>query len=233
MMKNKKEFPRGLIVSSQALEGNPMKSTEKLASMAEAAAIGGASALRVDGADMVRELKKRTDIPIVAIHKIRDASGRIVITPSFAAAKELCDAGADIIALDATFYPSELKENTKELIRRIHEELGAMVMADISTAEEARVASEMGADAVSTTLAGYVPGALHAKDELYTPNYALIREIADMKLSAVLVAEGRFWTPESVVRAMKLGAGAVVIGKAITNPMAITKYFVSRIGELL
>jgi putative N-acetylmannosamine-6-phosphate epimerase len=74
---------------------------------------------------------------------------------------------------------------------------------------------------------------LHAKNELYTPNYALIKEIADMKLPAVLVAEGRFWTPESVVEAMRIGADAVVIGKAITNPMAITKYFVSRIGELL
>jgi putative N-acetylmannosamine-6-phosphate epimerase len=54
-----------------------------------------------------------------------------------------------------------------------------------------------------------------------------------MKLSASLVAEGRFWTPESVVEAMHLGADAVVIGKAITNPMAITKYFVSRIGEMI
>ncbi len=232
-MKNKNEFPRGLIVSSQALEGNPMKSTEKLASMAEAAAIGGAAALRVDGADMVREMKKRTSVPVIAIKKIRDRSGRIVITPDFASAKELCDAGADIIALDATFYPSELKEDTRTLIARIHNELGAMVMADISTAEEARVAAELGADAVSTTLAGYVPGALHAKNELYTPNFALIKEIADMKLSAALVAEGRFWTPESVVEAMHLGADAVVIGKAITNPMAITKYFVSRIGEMI
>ena len=226
-------FPKGLIVSSQALEGNPMKSTEKLASMAEAAAIGGASALRVDGAEMVMELKKRTNVPIIAIHKIRDASGRIVITPTFAAAKALCDAGAEIVALDATFYPSELKEDLGTLIRRIHEELGAMVMADISTAEEARAAAELGADAVSTTLAGSVPGALHAKNELYTPNYALIKEIADMKLPAALVAEGRFWTPESVVEAMRLGADAVVIGKAITNPMAITKYFVSRIGEMI
>lgn len=227
-----KEFPKGLIVSSQALEGNPMKSTEKLASMAEAAAIGGASALRVDGADMVRELKRRTSVPIVAIRKIRDQSGRIVITPDFASAKELCDAGAEIVALDATFYPSERKEDTAVLIDRIHRELGALVMADISTAEEARAAAALGADAVSTTLAGYVPGALHAKDELYTPNYALIREIASMHLSCALVAEGRFWTPESVVKGMELGADAVVIGKAITNPMAITKYFIARIGEL-
>lgn len=225
-------FPKGLIVSSQALEGNPMKSTEKLASMAEAAAKGGACALRVDGADMVKELKKRTSIPIIAINKIKDQSGRVVITPCFDMAKELYLAGADIIALDATFYPSELKEDLATLIYRIHNELGILVMADISTVEEAVNASHLGADAVSTTLAGYVPGALHKSEELYTPNYDLIKEIADQKLDSVLVAEGRFWTPEAVVNAMRLGAQAVVIGKAITNPMAITKYFVSEISRL-
>lgn len=225
-------FPKGLIVSSQALEGNPMKSTEKLASMAEAAAKGGACALRVDGADMVKELKKRTSIPIIAINKIKDQSGRVVITPCFDMAKELYLAGADIIALDATFYPSELKEDLATLIYRIHNELGILVMADISTVEEAVNASHLGANAVSTTLAGYVPGALHKSEELYTPNYDLIKEIADQKLDSVLVAEGRFWTPEAVVNAMRLGAQAVVIGKAITNPMAITKYFVSEISRL-
>lgn len=225
-------FPKGLIVSSQALEGNPMRSTEKLASMAEAAALGGACALRVDGAAMVRELKKRCNAPIIAISKVKDRSGRTVITPSFALARELKDAGADIIALDATFYPSEIKEDLSELIERIHSELGLMVMADISTAKEAERASRLGADAVSTTLAGYVPGAIHAPEELYLPNYGLIEEIANLNLPSVLVAEGRFWTPDSVARAMELGAEAVVIGKAITNPMAITKYFISEIGRL-
>ena len=200
--------------------------------MAEAAAKGGACALRVDGADMVKELKKRTDVPIIAINKVKDPGGRVVITPCFEMAKELYLAGADIIALDATFYPSEIKDDLATLISRIHNELGIMVMADISTAEEAENASRLGADAVSTTLAGYVPGALHKSEELYIPNYDLIREIADLKLDSVLVAEGRFWTPEAVVNAMKLGAQAVVIGKAITNPMAITKYFVSEISRL-
>ena len=227
------DFPKGLIVSSQALEGNPMKSTEKLASMAEAAAKGGACALRVDGADMVRELKARTDVPIIAIHKVKDKSGRVVITPCFDMAKELCLAGADVIALDATFYPSEIKEELATLIKRIHEELGILVMADISTAEEAENASRLGADAVSTTLAGYVPGALHKSEELYIPNFELIRKIASLHLDAALVAEGRFWTPRDVVEAMRLGADAVVIGKAITNPMAITKYFISEMNRLL
>lgn len=222
-------FPKGLIVSSQALKGNPMLDDEKLVSMAEAAAIGGAAALRVNGPQIVKKLRQRVDIPIIGINKVQDETGRTVITPNFALAKEVADAGADIIALDALFYPSSLKEDLKTLIERIHTELGVMVMADISTPEEAEAAALAGADAVSTTLAGYVPGALHTAEELYTPNFDIISEIAKKKLPVTLVAEGRFWNPQDVVKAYSLGADAVVIGKAITNPMAITKYFVSEI----
>jgi len=223
-------FPKGLIVSSQALAGNPMLDTDKLASMAEAAAIAGASALRVNGIDVVRELRKRVNIPIIGINKVKDETGRTVITPNFKLAKEVMDAGADIIAVDAVFYPSTIKEDLRELTAKIHAE-GKMVMADISTADEAEAAAAAGVDAVSTTLAGYVPGALHTEDELYTPNYEIIKEIAARKLPLTLVAEGRFWRPEDVVKAYNLGADAVVIGKAITNPMAITKYFLKTIEK--
>lgn len=224
-------FPKGLIISSQALAGNPMLDTEKLSSMAEAAVIGGAVALRVNGADVVSNLSKRVNVPIIGINKVKDETGRTVITPTFELAREVVEAGASIVALDACFYPSSLKEDIKELIKRIHTELGAMVMADISTPEEAKAASEAGADAVSTTLAGYVPGALHTDEELYTPNFDIIKEIADMNLSAKLVAEGRFWRPEDVAKAYKLGAYSVVIGKAVTNPMAITRYFINQIDK--
>lgn len=224
-------FPKGLIVSSQALDGNPMLDTEKLASMAEAAAIGGASALRVNGADVVSNLSKRVNVPIIGINKVKDETGRTVITPNFELAKEVVDAGASIVALDATFYPSSIKEDLKTLIQRIHTELGAMVMADISTVEEAENAASVGADAVSTTLAGYIPGALHGDDELYTPNFEIIKQIASKKLPLTLVAEGRFWKPEDVAKAYSLGADAVVIGKAITNPMATTRYFIAKIKE--
>ena len=223
-------FPKGLIVSSQALAGNPMLDPEKLTAMAEAAAIGGASALRVNGVEVVSRLRKRVEIPIIGINKVQDETGRTVITPNFALAKAVVDAGADIVALDATFYPSSLKEDLKTLTAKIHD-LGAMVMADISTAEEAEAAAEAGVDAVSTTLAGYIPGALHTAEELYTPNYDLIETIAKKNLPVSLVAEGRFWKPEEVVKALKLGADAVVIGKAITNPMAITKYFIAEIQK--
>lgn len=219
-------FPRGLIVSSQALDGNPMKDTEKLVAMAKAAALGGASALRVNGPEVVAALKGQVDVPIIGINKIQDDTGRTVITPTFALAEEVVKAGADIVALDGTFYPSTAREELSGLIARIHNELGALVMADISTADEAEAAAAAGADAVSTTLSGYVPGALHTEEELYTPDFAIVEEIARRRLPLTLVAEGRYWRPEDVARAYALGAAAVVIGKAITNPMAITRYFI-------
>lgn len=226
-------FPKGLIVSSQALAGNPMLDPEKLAAMAEAAAIGGASALRLNGSDVISIVSKRVNIPIIGINKVKDETGRTVITPTFELAKEVADAGASIIALDACFYPSTVKEDLKTLIGRIHNELNVMVMADISTLEEAEAAALAGADAVSTTLAGYVPDALHTPEELYTPNYKLISDIAEKKLPVSLVAEGRFWTPEAVAKAYKCGADAVVIGKAITNQIAITKYFIAKSEEAM
>ncbi|MGN6484785.1 MAG: hypothetical protein ACTHMX_10310 [Thermomicrobiales bacterium] len=46
-------------------------------------------------------------------------------------------------------------------------------------------------------------------------------------------AEGRYWTPEQANEALAIGAAFVVVGTAITNPMAITARFVaaSRAGS--
>lgn len=224
-------FPTGLIVSAQALEGNPFRNSQALALMAEAAALGGASAIRANGVEDISAMRARIAIPIIGIDKRKDSSGRTVITPDFEGAKRIYEAGANIIALDATFYPSDITEDRRELIRRIHEELGAPVMADISTLEEAVAAAEMGVDAVSTTLAGYIPGALHSSDDLYIPDFTLLSEIVAAKLPCKVVAEGRIWGSEDIKEAFELGADAVVIGKAITNPMAITRYYNSFIPQ--
>ena len=224
-------FPKGLIVSAQALEGNPFRNSEYLAVMAEAAVLGGAVAIRANGVEDIKAMRKRISVPIIGIDKKKDSSGRTVITPDFEGVKRIAEVGATIIAMDVTDYPSDIAEDRKTLISRIHNELGLMVMADISTAEEAKKAAEMGADAVSTTLAGYVPGALHSADELYTPNLELVKTISEMNLPCALVVEGRIWEKADLQKAFALGADAVVIGKAITNPMAITKYFLSGVPD--
>ncbi len=226
-------FKKGLIVSSQARENNPFyHDAEGLAKMAHAAELGGAVALRADGVKEISAMKKLVKIPIIGINKMYDSTGRIVITPTFESAKEVYEAGAALIAMDMTFQESDIREDIGETVRRIHEELGIPVMADIACAEEAARAASLGADLVSTTLAGYLPGKEFAPEEKYVPNFKLIEDILkDERVTCPVIGEGRFWTPDALKRGMDMGLYGVVIGKAITNPMAITEYFVSAISK--
>lgn len=68
------DFPTGLIVSAQALDGNPFRNSQALALMAESAAIGGASAIRANGADDISAMSKRVSIPIIGIDKKKDSN---------------------------------------------------------------------------------------------------------------------------------------------------------------
>ena len=221
-------IPRGIIVSAQAKAGNPFKNSERLSYMAQAAELGGAVAIRADGVADITAMRERVTLPIIGINKKVDETGRVVITPDFESAKEVADAGASIIALDATFCESNIRADVEKTVKAIQEQLGLPVMADVSTLEEAVRASEYGVDLVSTTLAGYIPGELHSEDELYTPNLGLLKSMIDSPhVKCPVIGEGRFWRIEDVREAFRLGAHALVIGKAITNPMAATAYYVN------
>ena len=223
-------IPKGLIVSCQAREGNPFRDSELLAVMAQAVEMGGAVGIRADGVQDITAIRKKVTVPIIGINKRYDSKHRIVITPDFESAAEIAKVGADIIALDATFEESDIRADVKETIYRIKTELKLPVMADISTLEEAERAAEWGADIVATTLNGYLPGKEYPHDEKYVPNLALLKSIIDSpKINCPVIGEGRFWNPKDVKAAFDMGVHALVIGKAITNPMAATEYFVSSI----
>lgn len=224
------DLPKGLFVSCQAREGNPFRDSVLLSYMAEAAVLGGAVGIRADGVDDIREIRKKVKVPIIGINKRYDATGRIVITPDYESAAEIAAVGVDIIALDATFQESDIRPDVEKTIRDIKTKLGLPVMADISTLEEAERAVEFGADIVATTLNGYLPGKPYPEDEKYIPNLALLKAvIASPKIHVPVIGEGRFWNPDHVAKAFDMGVDAIVIGKAITNPMAATEYFVSHI----
>ena len=216
---------KGLIVSSQALDGNPLKNSESLSVMAEAAEKGGAVAIRANGYLNIIAMKNRVKVPVIGLNKFKDKTGTTIITPNFDSAKEIADAGADVIALDATFRKSEIKDDVKTLIERIHNELHLPVLADISTAEEAIYAEQVGADYISTTLAGYTADKPYAPEEKYLPDFEVIAKILNSGVKVPVIAEGRFWNASDLSQAMQMGCHAIVIGKAITNPMAITEYF--------
>lgn len=189
-----------------------------------AAEQGGAKGIRANGVEDIRAIRAVTNLPIIGINKHWVEGYEVYITPDFAAAREIAEAGASVIALDATARPRP-KESMAELIGLIRGELGKPVFADISTLEEGLAAVELGADFVATTLAGYTP----YSSKTQGPDFDLIMQLAD-HVTVPIVAEGRFWAPEEVSRAFELGASAVVVGTAITNPREITRRFVQGVS---
>ena len=96
-------------------------------------------------------------------------------------------------------------------------------MADISTLEEGIYCDSLGADIISTTLAGYT---LESDNSSETPDFELLEKLVGTVKKPVIL-EGRIWHPEEVKKAFELGAFCVVIGSAITRPLLITKRFTS------
>lgn len=229
MMKKVTEiFRRGLIVSCQALDDEPLHGAEIMARMALAAERGGAVGIRANTPADIRAIRAAVRLPIIGIYKRVYEGSDVYITPTFAEAQAVAQAGADMVALDATARPRPKGETLAELVGRIHGELGVPVMADCATVEEAVRAAELGCDVVASTLAGYTSYTRMTEG----PDFELLAEM--LRRSPVPVfAEGRFHTPEQAARALEMGCYAVVVGGAITRPHEITARFAAAIRTVL
>lgn len=213
-------LPRGLVVSCQARADNPLHGPQYMGAMALAARDGGAVAIRANGPEDIAAVKA-AGLPVIGIHKVFSDAYPVYITPDFAAAEAIVASGAEIVALDCTLRARD-GESPDILVRRIREELGAEVFADISTLEEGLAAADWGATYVATTLSGYTE-ATQPKPE--TPDLKLVEQLV-ARLSIPVVAEGRYNSPELVRQGFEAGAHAIVVGTMITNPREITKAFV-------
>lgn len=217
---------RGLIVSCQALPGEPLYFQGTMARMALAAEQGGAIGIRANGPDDIRDIKAAVKLPVIGLLK-RDIPGSdIYITPELVDVQAIIDAGADVVAMDMT-NREDRAGRVVELIRHCHE-AGVAVMADISTVEEGLLAESLGADLISTTMSGYTP--YSPKQE--GPDLELVRQLAKL-LKKPLVAEGRIWSPAEAIEALEAGAEYVVVGGAITRPQFITQKYAERLGQWL
>ncbi|MGH2410484.1 MAG: N-acetylmannosamine-6-phosphate 2-epimerase [Chloroflexota bacterium] len=223
-------FRGGLIVSCQAAEGDPLRSPGIMAALAQAAVQGGAVGIRANGADDVEAICRVVACPVIGLHK-RVYEGIQCITPTFADARLLIEAGASLVAVEATARREELAARAKVepfvgVLGRIHQELECSVMADVSTLAEGIEAARLGADIVATTMSGYTPQTRPPKG----PDLDLVAALA-AAVSVPVIAEGRLWTPEQAARALSAGAFAVVVGSAITRPRAITERFVAALRQ--
>ncbi len=216
----------GLIVSCQAPESTPLGQPLVLAALAEAAVRGGAVGIRANLPQNIRAIREMVRVPIIGIYKHTLPDYPVYITPTFEHARAVVEAGADIVAVDAT--ARERPEPLPELIRRIREELGVLVMADISTLEEGVTAAEMGADLVATTMSGYTS---YTQDRrALGADIALVAQLAQ-RVTVPVICEGRISSPEDARLALEAGAWAVVVGTAITAIDHVTARFVERMRQ--
>lgn len=227
-MNVKLPIPRGLIVSSQAPEESPLRDPGMIATMAEAAVAAGAVAIRCNGIEDVIAVKERVDVPVIGILKRIDAMGRTLITPTVGDAIALREAGADAVAIAVTLRPDLAEGTSPERIARILEEVEMPIMADIGDVASAVASEEAGAAAVLTTLAGYLD---EGAEPPTGPDIRIVRELAG-RLSIPVVAEGRYEHPDQVTAAYEAGAYGVVIGRAITDPMYLTRKYAAASRDL-
>ncbi|MEU2128684.1 N-acetylmannosamine-6-phosphate 2-epimerase [Streptomyces sp. NPDC018352] len=212
-----------LIVSCQAPPGDPMRETGTLVRLAESAVAGGGAAIRANEPEVVAAIVEAVDLPVIGLWKDGDVG--VYITPTVRHALAIVEAGADVVAADATDRPRPDGSTFAELVTAVHE-AGALVMADVSTLAEGIAAAGQGADFVSTTLSGYVPGT----PKQTGPDLGLVAGLA-AAIDVPVVAEGRISTPGEAAEALARGAHSVVVGTAITAPTALTARFVEGIAR--
>ncbi|MBH8564349.1 N-acetylmannosamine-6-phosphate 2-epimerase [Nostoc sp. CENA67] len=207
-----KQLHRGLIVSCQAPVDSPLHEPVVIAAMAEAAVNNGAVGVRIDTPNHIIAVREKVKVPIIGLWKQVIAGYDVYITPKFHHAAAVAEAGADIIAIDATTRNRPDDETVVDIIARIHQELGKPVMADVDTIAAAEAAADAGADIVGTTLYGYTNATKH----LSLPGWELLSQIVE-KLDIPAICEGGISSPQMARKALDLQAYAVVVGTAITG----------------
>ena len=214
-----------LVISCQALPGEPLHSPMIMGRMAIAAKNAGAAGIRAQGVADIIEIKQVTGLPVIGIIKRNYPDSEVFITATKKEVQELLATDCEMIALDATIRPRPNGELLQDLLDQIHA-ANRLAMADCSTVEEAKIAEEMGFDCVSTTLAGYTSYSTQTSG----PDVELVKQLVkDCQIP--VIAEGKIHTPEQLKEIMDLGVYSAVVGGAITRPQEIAQRFIAKLEE--
>ena len=223
------QIGRGIIVSCQLDETEPLHSPQHCALFAQAAEAGGAVAVRGEGIQNIQEIRATTRIPLIGCTRASYDDGWMLVTPDMAAVDQLVRLGTDVIALDATgrIRPNKLDgaRFLADVRKRYPDQL---LLADISTFEEGVRAADVGASAVSTVLSGRTKET-NEQSLSNAPNLDLVYRLATT-IGIPVLAEGLIWNPGDAAQAMESGAYGVVVGGAITRPRVITQLFVNAVN---
>jgi len=205
----------GLIVSVQAPEGSPMRHPDVIAAMAEASLSNGAIGVRLESPEHIGAVRRRCpEALIIGLWKRTFADSSVYITPRWHEVRAVWAAGADVVALDATARRRPDGEDLAALVQRARDELGAPLMADVDSIDNALRAASLGCEWVGTTLYGYT----EQTASLQPPGLELLTPLRDqLPASVTLVCEGGIASASAADEAIGTGADLVVVGTAITG----------------
>lgn len=215
---------KGLIVSCQAVKGEPLYGLNIMHHMARAAAEGGANGIRANYVNDIIAIKNEVNLPIIGIIKAIYDDSDVYITPTLKEVKELLTTGCEVIAIDATNRPRPQGTKIEELVQYIRNNApNVEIMADISNYEEALNADKLGFDYIGSTMRGYTPYTKGIK----IPDVEFLSKMVT-RLNANIIAEGGIWEVGQLQDVLATGVYAVVIGSAITRPRDITARFAAQ-----
>jgi N-acylglucosamine-6-phosphate 2-epimerase len=160
---------------------------------------------------------------VIGLRK-RDVPGSpVYIVPELRDAEEVVEAGADVLAVDATLRGRPGGVGMVEFLGQVRTAFPDVpLMADVDGERAGIAARGAGADVVATTLSGYTGDG----SPTASPDLDLVAALAH-HLDCPVIAEGRYGSPDDVSAAFAAGAYAVVVGTAITDALALTRRFVA------
>lgn len=210
---------RGLIVSCQAVKGEPLYGYGIMHLFAKAAKAGGACGIRALCEDVDSIKDEVGDLPVIGLVKQCYPDSEIYITPKKSDIDKLLAVKCDVVCMDATLRPRPNGETLEELYNYARIKTDRPLMADIATLEDAVNADKLGFDYISTTMRGYTADTRTSQ----LPDIEFIAQCKKYIKHAKLIAEGGVFEVNHMEQISKINPYAVVVGSAITRPMVITQ----------
>ncbi|MCA9766577.1 MAG: N-acetylmannosamine-6-phosphate 2-epimerase [Carnobacterium sp.] len=218
------QIKNGVIVSCQALPGEPLHSSFIMSRMAKAAKEAGAIGIRSNSIVDIQAIQDTVNLPIIGIIKKEYDHSEVFITPTLKEIRAVCATNVEVVAIDATLRTRPDNMALVDIIKQIKQEYpDTLLMADTSCLEDVKAANESGFDIIGTTLYGYTTDTKGL--DISDNDFDYLKQVLEVATLPV-IAEGKINLPEKAKRVLELGCTSVVVGGAITRPQEIAERFV-------